>query len=67
MLIEFGGALRKARSLLCLHLSGNPGLCGDYNDEEKTQEEKDINKFLVDNEILKPSFDSPSKYDKIFQ
>lgn len=36
MLIEFGGALRKARSLICLHLSGNPGLCSDDNAEEET-------------------------------
>ena len=26
MMMEFGGCLRKARSLICLHLSGNPGL-----------------------------------------
>ena len=29
ILLDFGNALRKAKSLLCLHLSGNPGIDTD--------------------------------------
>lgn len=67
MLIEFGGALRKARSLICLHLSGNPGLLGDYDTIEDSQMEHDLQDFLENNNIIKQSFNYPSKYDEIFK
>jgi hypothetical protein len=37
ILVEFGAALRKSRSLLCLHLSGNPGVDEElrHNIEER--------------------------------
>jgi len=52
MLIEFGSALRKARSLICLHLSGNPGILTDMHGKEDTQEMNDIEEFLEENKIV---------------
>jgi len=43
MLIEFGGALRKARSLIGIHLSGNPGLLTDSKAYDEYLAQNDIN------------------------
>jgi hypothetical protein len=43
---EFGVALRRAKSICCLHLSGNPGI-GKVNDED----DELVNEKEKDNEL----------------
>jgi len=52
MMMEFGGTLRKARSLMCLHLSGNPGIISE-NRAGKEDEDLESNDMVHANALTK--------------
>ena len=62
---EIGNAMRKSRAVMCIHLSGNPGLTrqnmGLMKEGLKLREEEDINRFIRIDKVMKKAL---KEYDQ---
>ena len=66
VILEMGNCLRRSRSVLCIHLSGNPGLSQDnmafLNTRIKCRQNEDIERYITIQKIVKATLQEAGSF-----